>query len=53
MGVSAGASAPEALVQDILARLRELGVAAVHEVGGQSEDTVFSMPEVLNRPVAR
>jgi 4-hydroxy-3-methylbut-2-enyl diphosphate reductase len=48
IGVTAGASAPEALVQDILERLRELGVATIHEASGEPEDTVFSMPEALN-----
>jgi 4-hydroxy-3-methylbut-2-enyl diphosphate reductase len=53
IGVTAGASAPEALVQDILDRLCELGVSTILEVEGKSEDTVFSMPEVLNQSTPR
>lgn len=53
IGVTAGASAPETLVQDILDRLRELGVSTIHEVEGKTEDTVFSMPEVLNQSTPR
>ncbi|MBJ01980.1 MAG: 4-hydroxy-3-methylbut-2-enyl diphosphate reductase [Planctomycetes bacterium] len=47
VGLTAGASAPEALVQDILARLKDLGVTTIHEAAGEAEDTVFSMPEAL------
>jgi 4-hydroxy-3-methylbut-2-enyl diphosphate reductase len=53
IGVTAGASAPETIVQDILDRLRELGVSTIHEVEGKTEDTVFSMPEVLNQSTPR
>ncbi|MFT5049663.1 MAG: 4-hydroxy-3-methylbut-2-enyl diphosphate reductase [Chlamydiales bacterium] len=47
IGVTAGASAPEALVQEILARLGTLGVEAVHEEPGQRETVVFQMPAGL------
>ena len=47
VGVTAGASAPEALVQEVLDRLRELGVANVREMEGERENTVFKMPEEL------
>jgi len=49
VGVSAGASAPEVLVQEILARLRELGVESVEEVPGEPETIVFRMPPELSR----
>jgi 4-hydroxy-3-methylbut-2-enyl diphosphate reductase len=47
VGVTAGASAPEVLVQQILARLRELGVDDVREVLGEPEAVVFQMPAEL------
>ena len=47
VGVSAGASAPEVLVQRILARLHELGVSDVSEAPGEPEAVVFQMPPEL------
>ena len=47
VGVTAGASAPEALVQRILGRLRELGVDEVTEAPGDPEAVVFQMPREL------
>jgi 4-hydroxy-3-methylbut-2-enyl diphosphate reductase len=47
IGVTAGASAPEALVQEVLERLKELGVADVREMEGEVETTVFRLPESL------
>ena len=47
VGVTAGASAPEVLVQEILTRLKSLGVSAVHEEPGQRETVVFQMPANL------
>jgi 4-hydroxy-3-methylbut-2-enyl diphosphate reductase len=47
VGVTAGASAPEDLVQLILARLRELGVPNSRELDGEKETVVFQMPEGL------
>lgn len=47
VGVTAGASAPEALVQEILARLRELGVETLREEAGEPETVVFQMPPEL------
>ena len=47
VGVTAGASAPEDLVQLILARLRELGVRNTRELDGEKETVVFQMPEGL------
>jgi 4-hydroxy-3-methylbut-2-enyl diphosphate reductase len=48
VGVTAGASAPEALVQEILARLRELGVESVIETAGEEETVVFKMPAEID-----
>ena len=47
IGVTAGASAPEALVQEVIERLRELGVDHVREMEGELEGTVFKLPDSL------
>ena len=47
VGVSAGASAPEVLVQGVIARLQELGAGAVSELRGEPEDMVFALPKEL------
>jgi 4-hydroxy-3-methylbut-2-en-1-yl diphosphate reductase len=47
VGVTAGASAPEALVRDVVARLRELGAGEVRELGGALETIVFPLPKGL------
>ena len=47
IGVTAGASAPEALVAQVIARLRELGADDVAELSGVVERTVFPMPRGL------
>jgi 4-hydroxy-3-methylbut-2-enyl diphosphate reductase len=47
VGVTAGASAPEVLVQNVIARLRELGGVTVNEAEGQRENVVFSLPKEL------
>ena len=47
IGVTAGASAPEVLVQEVLARLAELGARDVRELDGVAEHTVFPMPKGL------
>ncbi|MFZ1547446.1 MAG: 4-hydroxy-3-methylbut-2-enyl diphosphate reductase [Candidatus Nitrotoga sp.] len=47
VGISAGASAPEVLVQDVIARLQELGAVSVRELDGISENVVFPIPKAL------
>ena len=47
IGVTAGASAPEVLVQQVIDRLRELGAATVAESAGRAENVVFSLPREL------
>ena len=47
VGVTAGASAPEVLVQEVVARLKELGAAQVTELGGAVEKIVFPLPKGL------
>ena len=47
IGVTAGASAPDVLVQQVIARLRELGGKAVAEHPGREENVVFEVPPEL------
>ena len=47
IGVTAGASAPEVLVQGVLARLHALGAANVQELHGEPESMVFALPKEL------
>jgi 4-hydroxy-3-methylbut-2-enyl diphosphate reductase len=47
VGVTAGASAPEVLVQEVIARLRELGASGVRELDGVAERIVFPLPKGL------
>ena len=47
VGVTAGASAPEALVQQVVARLREWGGEESVEVVGREEKVVFVLPQAL------
>ncbi len=47
VGVSAGASAPELLVQGVIARLEQFGGAKVVELQGIIENVVFPLPKTL------
>ena len=48
IGVTAGASAPELLVQALVARLRELGVTRVQALDGIEEHVQFPLPKGLS-----
>jgi 4-hydroxy-3-methylbut-2-enyl diphosphate reductase len=48
IGVTAGASAPEVLVQDVIARLKSFGATEVEEVSGIVEDVTFPIPKALS-----
>jgi len=50
VAVTAGASAPEVLVQQVVERLLALGAKNVVEVDGREENIVFSMPKALRIP---
>lgn len=52
VGLTAGASAPEILIQQVVSRLREWGGKSPREVSGREENVVFSMPKELRIPVA-
>ncbi len=47
VGVTAGASAPEVLVQQVVARLQAIGGGEVCELGGKEEDVIFEVPQEL------
>lgn len=47
IGVTAGASAPEELVHQVVDRLREWGGLQPDELSGREENIVFSMPKEL------
>jgi 4-hydroxy-3-methylbut-2-enyl diphosphate reductase len=47
VGLTAGASAPEVLVQEVIARLREWGADSIEELKGREEHVVFSLPRAL------
>ena len=47
VGISAGASAPEVLVQDVISRLQKMGASSVRELAGINENVVFPIPKGL------
>lgn len=48
VGVTAGASAPEILVEEVIARLKALGVKSVRTLEGAEEHVTFPLPKGLN-----
>jgi 4-hydroxy-3-methylbut-2-enyl diphosphate reductase len=52
VGVTAGASAPERLVREVIARLESLGRSRVEEVVIVEEDVTFTLPPELKRDTA-
>ena len=53
IGVTAGASAPEVLVEEVIEQLKEWGVENVVEAPGIQESVVFSLPRELYTGTAR
>lgn len=47
IGVTAGASAPDILIQQVLTALEELGASAPQELSGKPENISFSLPKEL------
>ncbi|TXT26119.1 MAG: 4-hydroxy-3-methylbut-2-enyl diphosphate reductase [Gallionellaceae bacterium] len=47
VGITAGASAPEVLVQEVIERLQRFGAKEVREMDGISENVVFPLPRSL------
>jgi 4-hydroxy-3-methylbut-2-enyl diphosphate reductase len=50
VGVTAGASAPEILVNQVINQLKEFGVKSVHALEGEEENVTFPLPKGLNNP---
>jgi 4-hydroxy-3-methylbut-2-en-1-yl diphosphate reductase len=53
VGLTAGASAPESIVDRVRVRLRELGVQGVRELEGPQEYLVFKRPHELSLRAAQ
>ena len=53
IGVTSGASAPELLVSEVIAKLKSQGVASVRELDGITENITFPLPKGLSHPPAR
>ncbi|MFZ6722560.1 4-hydroxy-3-methylbut-2-enyl diphosphate reductase [Undibacterium sp. Ji49W] len=51
IGVTAGASAPEILVQEVISSLRQLGARSVRALDGVEEAVTFPMPKGLSAKV--
>lgn len=51
VGVTAGASAPEILIRQVIERLGEWGARVPLELAGRAENVVFSLPRELRIPV--
>ena len=49
IGVTAGASAPEILVQQVIERVKELGAVSVRTMPGLEENVAFLLPKGLSR----
>lgn len=47
IGVTAGASAPEVLVKEVIHALREFGAEHVQELSGIAENVIFPLPKAL------
>jgi 4-hydroxy-3-methylbut-2-enyl diphosphate reductase len=48
IGLTAGASAPEVLVQAVIDRLKQLGAASVRPLHGVEENVIFPLPKGLD-----
>jgi 4-hydroxy-3-methylbut-2-en-1-yl diphosphate reductase len=53
VGVTAGASAPEILVQGVIAQLKQWGGAVVDELKGREEHVIFALPKTLRDVMRR
>jgi 4-hydroxy-3-methylbut-2-enyl diphosphate reductase len=53
VGVTAGASAPDVLVQEVVARLKSWGGEEPRQIVGREEHVVFSLPKALRPTAAR
>jgi 4-hydroxy-3-methylbut-2-en-1-yl diphosphate reductase len=53
VGVTAGASAPEILIKQVIQRLQDWGAAVPKELDGREENITFSLPKELRIPVTQ
>lgn len=53
IGVTAGASAPEILIKQVIQRLQDWGATAPAELAGREENITFSLPKELRIPVTQ
>ncbi|RLL48592.1 4-hydroxy-3-methylbut-2-enyl diphosphate reductase [Acinetobacter cumulans] len=53
VGVTAGASAPEILIKQVIQRLQDWGAAVPEELAGREENITFSLPKELRIPVTQ
>ncbi|MBE0407516.1 4-hydroxy-3-methylbut-2-enyl diphosphate reductase [Psychrobacter sp. AOP22-C1-22] len=53
IGVTAGASAPEVLIQEVLQQLQDWGGELPSELSGIEENVTFSLPKALRIPVTQ
>ena len=51
IGITAGASAPEILVQQVIARLQQASTVIIHEERGQQEHVVFPLPKLFQEAI--
>lgn len=49
IGLTAGASAPEILVESVIQQLKDWGASCVEEDGGEPETVVFALPKNLTK----
>ena len=47
VGVTAGASAPDILVQEVLAKIQSFGIETIEELSGIEENVIFNLPKDL------
>lgn len=48
IGVTAGASAPEVLVQEVITKLKDYGIDTINELDGIIENVTFPIPKTLS-----
>ena len=53
VGLTAGASAPEEMVEDVISALRAMGPVEVTTMAGREEKVEFKLPAKLTQAVAR
>jgi 4-hydroxy-3-methylbut-2-enyl diphosphate reductase len=53
IGISAGASAPEVLVKEVISQLQQMGAQQVEELQGMIESVVFQLPKNLTAAASK